>query len=85
MHEDSLKIQAVWKKEQVRDQLLAEWSRLNAAVKRLKDEQQAKADESATLEEQQEEEQLYRRGVSSYTGFAIKIHAGGWSPTYHLR
>ena len=76
MHEDSLKVQALWKKEQVRDQLLAEWSRLNAAVKRLKDEQQAKADESATLEGQiadlRERERDANRRIERYTSRRAK-------------
>ena len=49
MHEDGLKVYDLWKKEQVRDALLAEWAKLNGVVKRLKDEQQAKADEIEAL------------------------------------
>jgi predicted nucleic acid-binding Zn-ribbon protein len=49
MHEDGLKVYDLWKKEQVRDGLLAEWAKLNGAVKRFKDEQQAKADEAEAL------------------------------------
>lgn len=76
MHEDSLKVQALWTKEQVRDGLLAEWGRLNAEVKRLKDEQQAKADEVAALEQQiadlRERERDANRRSERYTSRRAK-------------
>lgn len=49
MHEYAMKVLELWKKEQVRDALLSEWSGLNGAVKRLKEEHDARTEELAAL------------------------------------
>ncbi len=71
MHEDLLKVYALWGKEQARDVLLAEWSGLNGEVKRLKEALATKTAEIQELLEQTEslttQEREANRKIERYT------------------